>query len=471
MRLRSLLNIWPLSGRARFVSMKEKITSTITVIVVVLAIISASLVVSTSIVAAQSTPTAVIYVSVAGSDTAGNGSSTNPYATISHAISAAPANGATVIVAAGVYNEMINITKPITLQSQSSQPANTIIDATGKMYGVFVSGSAAAGTVIQGLTVENADNHGILVQDTSNVIIMNNVIQHNGLNPTVCPEPPTPPSGPCIAEDKAIELVGTSNSVVASNLVSNNLADGGIGVSDDGQINPGAFTGGISNPAVGNVISGNTLTSNQGGCGVVVAAYNAGQGVANNLVTGNRVVNGNAGIVIAADTPHTSATNNTVTENTVIDNQLPGIIVHSNTPGDLVSGTIVMRNVVSGNGGFGPKPTGIILIGAFSPVQDTSISGNTVHSEYFGISVANATGTTVLNNLIDSTVSVPLDGVALTQSPMASTSADPIAPMQPTPTEQTNTISTAMYVGVGALVLALIALVVALTALRKRKTT
>ncbi|HUK29393.1 MAG TPA: hypothetical protein VLV31_13295, partial [Candidatus Acidoferrales bacterium] len=139
--------------------------------------------------------------------------------------------------------------------------------------------------------------------------------------------------------------------------------------------------------------------------------------------------------------------------------------------GDLVSGTIVMRNVVSGNGGFGPKPTGIILIGAFSPVQDTSISGNTVHSEYFGINVANATGTIVLNNLIDSTVSVPLDGVALTQSPMASTSADPIAPMQPAPTEQTNTISTAMYVGVGSLVLALIALVVALTALRKCKTT
>ena len=192
------------------------------------------------------------------------------------------------------------------------------------MNGIFVSGSAAAGTVIQGLTVENADNHGIFVQDTSNVIIMNNAVQHNGLNPTVCPGPPTPPSGPCIAEDKAIELVGTSNSVVASNLVSNNQADGGIGVSDDGKINPGAFTSGASNPAIGNVISGNTLTSNQGGCGVVVAAYNAGEGVANNLVTSNHVLNGNAGIVIAADTPHTSATNNTVADNTVIDNQLPG---------------------------------------------------------------------------------------------------------------------------------------------------
>lgn len=451
--------------------MKGKIMSSITVIIVVLAIMSGSLAVSTSIVAAQSTPTAMIYVSVTGSDTAGNGSSTNPDATISHAISAAPANGATVIVGAGVYSEMINITKPITLQSQSSQPSNTIIDAIGKMNGIFVSGSAAAGTVIQGLTVENADNHGIFVQDTSNVIIMNNAVQHNGLNPTVCPEPPTPPSGPCIAEDKAIELVGTSNSVVASNLISNNQADGGIGVSDDGQINPGAFTSGASNPAVGNVISGNTLTSNQGGCGVVVAAYNAGEGVANNLVTRNHVLNGNAGIVIAADTPHTSATNNTVADNTVIDNQLPGVIVHSNTPGDLVSGTVVMRNVVSGNGGFGPQPTGIILIGAFNPVQDTTISGNTVHSEYFGINVANATGTTVLNNLIDSTVSVPLAGVSTTPSPMATTSTNPIAPMQPTPTEQTNSADTAMYVGIGGIVLALIALLVALTALRKRKTT
>ncbi|HUK49429.1 MAG TPA: GGIII-like transmembrane region-containing protein, partial [Terriglobales bacterium] len=61
--------------------------------------------------------------------------------------------------------------------------------------------------------------------------------------------------------------------------------------------------------------------------------------------------------------------------------------------------------------------------------------------------------------------------VSTTPNPMATTSTNPIAPMQPTPTEQTYSADTATYVGVGGLVLALIALVVALTALRKRKTT
>ena len=444
--------------------MKSKVASISIISLIVLAIISGVLASSTSIVAAQSNPAPVIYVSTEGSDSSGTGTFTEPYGTISHAVSLAPASGAVVIVSPGVYDEMVNITKPITLQSENSQPSNTIINAVGKMYGIFVSGSSAAGTVIQGLTVENADNHGIFVQDTPQVTIVNNDVLHNGLNPTNCPEPPTPPSGPCIAENKAIELVGTSNSVVANNLVANNQADGGIGISDDGHINPGGMTGGAPNPAAGNVISGNTITSNVGGCGVVVAAYDPGEGVSNNIVTGNHVVNGYAGIVVAADVPGTAAVNNTVVANTVLDNQLPGIIVHSNTPGDVVSGTAVLRNVVSGNAGFGPQPTGVILIGAVNPVVDTTISENIVHNEYFGIQVANATGTRILGNLIDTTVSVPLSGASETSPQMTTTAASM------TTTPQTGNTDTAMFAGVGGLVLAVIALAVALTALRRPKT-
>ena len=115
------------------------------------------------------------------------------------------------------------------------------------------------------------------------------------------------------------------------------------------------------------MISGNTITnSNVGGCGVVVAAYDPGEGVSNNIVTGNHVVNGYAGIVVAADVPNTSAVNNTVVANTVLDNQLPGIIIHSNTPGDVVSGTVIMRNIVSGTPAR-PEPTGVTLIGVVNP--------------------------------------------------------------------------------------------------------
>jgi parallel beta-helix repeat protein len=441
--------------------MKSNVKS-ISIISLIIFVISSGVLVSfTSIVVAQSNPLPMIYVGPGGSDSSGNGSFATPYATISHAVSAAPVSGSTVIVEAGVYDEMINITKPITLQSESAQPSNTIINAIGKLYGIFLFGSGAAGTVIQGLTVENADNHGIFVQDTSQITIVNNDVLHNGLNPTTCPDPPTPPTGPCIAENKAIELVGTSNSIVANNLVANNQADGAIGISDDGRINPGGLTSGASNPAVGNVISGNTLTSNVGGCGVVVAAYDPGEGVTNNIVTGNHVVNGYAGIVIAADVPQTSAINNTVVANTVLDNQLPGIIIHSNTPGDVVSGTLILRNIISGNGGFGPQPTGITLIGAVNPVVNTTISGNIVHNEYFGIDVANATNTRISENLIDSTVSTTVTDPSAT-SPMTITTS----PM--TTNQQTGNVDTAMLVGTGGLVLAVIALAVALTTLRKR---
>ena len=444
--------------------MKNKVTSFSIISLIVLAIFSGVLVSSISIVVAQSNPLPVVYVSPEGSDSSGNGSFAGPYGTISHAVAVAPVSGAVVIVRAGVYDEMVNITKPITLESESSQPSNTIINAIGKMYGIYVFGSSASGTVLQGLTVENADNHGIFVQDSSQVTIVNNDVLHNGLNPINCPEPPTPPSGPCIAENKGIELVGSSNSVVANNLVANNQADGGIGISDDGQINPGGFTGGASNPAAGNVISGNTITSNVGGCGVVVAAYDPGEGVSNNIVTGNHVVNGYAGIVIAADVPNTSAINNTVVANTVLDNQLPGIIIHSNTPGDIVSGTTILRNVVSGNAGFGPQPTGVTLIGAVNPVVDTTISGNIVHNEYFGIAVANATGTRIFENLIDSTVTIPVSGASAT-SPQMTITTTSVTTMQ-----QGGNADTAMFAGIGGLVLAVIALAVALTALRRPKT-
>jgi parallel beta-helix repeat protein len=443
--------------------MKSKLYSVALVLVVVLALASGLMFSPISLANAQeNTPPPVIYVSPAGSDSAGTGTYTKPYATISQAISSAPSTGAVVIAMAGTYNEMVNITKPITLQSEDSQPSNTIINAVGKLNGIYVMGPGAAGTVIEGLTVESANNHGIFVQDTSKITIVHNDVLHNGLNPTDCPEPPTPPTGPCIAENKGIELVGTSDSSVVNNLVMNNQADGAVGVSDDGQINPGALESGAANPAVGNVISGNTMIGNVGGCGVVVAAYNPGQGVRNNIVSNNYVVNGNAGIVVAADVPHTSAINNTVAYNTVLNNMIPGIIVHSNTPGDMVSGTVVIGNTVSGNGGFGPQPTGITLIGEVEQVYDTTVSGNIVHNEYYGIAVKNATGTVMVGNNIDSTVSVPVFGASMT-TPMETTT------MTTMTTEMTENTGTATALGIGAIVLALIALIAAAVALRKPK--
>ncbi len=366
---------------------------------------------------AQTSPPVLLYVSTSGSDSSGNGSLGNPYATISHAVSVAPPH-AIVIVQPGVYSEMVNITKTLTIESASSSPSDTVINAFGQVFGVEVIGSAASGTVIQGFTVEHANNHGIFVQNANDVTIEHNDVVSNGLN-----------ASSAIQENKGIELSGTSFSTVVNNYVANNMADGGIGVSDEGQINPGGMSPGIPAPAVGNVVAGNVIVGNTVGCGIVVAAYDPGEGVMNNIVSGNYIFNGlPGGIVVAADVPHTVAVNNTVIYNTVLNNLIPGIIVHSNTPGDVVTGTRILDNVVGGNGGFGPKPTGIILIGNIAGqtvVNDTLISGNVLHNEYFGILVANSTNSQILaDNSFDSTVTAPVVGATVSTLSLSSLGAE-----------------------------------------------
>jgi parallel beta-helix repeat protein len=264
------------------------------------------------------------------------------------------------------------------------------IDATGCNVGVYV-GPWASSVVISGATITGAKDHGIFIQDTSNVLVENSTVSGNGVSPT-----------PGIPENKAIELVGTSYSVVRNNIVTGNMADGGIGVSDDGMIDPGAARPGSPHPAMLNSVIGNRVTENGGGCGIVVASYNSS--VSNNLVANNTVVRNPAGIVVAADAPNTSVKDNWVMGNAITDNSIPGVIIHSNAPGDTLSGTVVQGNVISGNG-FDPEvglkdPTrgaGIILVGEVAPVTNTFIAANGISHEYFGVWERNASGTLILN--------------------------------------------------------------------------
>ena len=174
----------------------------------------------------------VYYVSPSGSDSTGSGSIGSPYATISHAVAQAAAfyasscckNASTVIVEPGTYNEMVVITTSLKLMSVSGQASNTIVNANGLDNGIVVVGPSSAGTVVEGFTTENANNHGIFVQDSSNVRVENNVATNNELNVQAG-----------LGEDKAIQLTGTSNSIVSGNTITGNLY-GGIGIADDGAM-------------------------------------------------------------------------------------------------------------------------------------------------------------------------------------------------------------------------------------------
>ncbi len=293
------------------------------------------------------------------------------------------------------------------------------IDATGCDVGIFV-GPGITGVVIAGATVSGANDHGIFAQDTSGLVVIGSTIKGNGVHPHSCDLPHT---GVCIAEDKALELAGTSNSLIAHNNVSNN-GFGGIGIADDSPaLDPAAFYPGSTSPAIGDVITGNLVAGNLNDCGIVVAAYNAGVGASNNVVTHNLVLgeqppfrpgHADGQIVVATDGPGTSVTNTVVANNVIIGSELPGIVVHSNVAGDVISGTIIAHNTISKNGyypGFfatvntpNVTPTGIALVAEGPPVNGatpvltgTLVVSNTVMTDTTGIWLCYTSGTLIAN--------------------------------------------------------------------------
>ncbi len=416
----------------------------------------------------------IVYVSPTGSDAKGNGSSTNPYANITHAVSVAPV-GAIVMIAPGTYTESVTITKPLTLESESSQPSNTIIDAAGALNGIAITGANANGTTIEGLTVENANGEGVYVQDASHVTVQFDYVLNNVLNASqVCPINILATTPPCILEDKAIELVGSSQSTVVGNTVVGSVGDGGIGISDDGPLDPGVVenvfhpaTPGTNNPSTNNLVADNTVINNVGGCGIVVSAYDPGQGVLDNVVL-NNLVSGNAeGIVVATPIPGTSAVNNTVKDNTIVNSATEGVDIDGSSPNTTVAGNGVIGNVLSGNGPDydfpQPAPTAIAVLSPTNdPVTGTLVIGNTIQNEVYGIGVFNASQTTIMGNTASSSVKVQLLGAVENQTAV-STLSDQMSTVQASQSALQNSLaglqnqtSNAMYLGYAVIAIAVV---------------
>lgn len=425
--------------------------------------------------AQQAPPT--IFVSSSGSDTTGTGSITAPYSTVSHAVAMAP-NGAIINIEPGTYDDFVNVTKSLTLESTSGQPSNTIINAAGKSFGIWIRGIGANGTTIDGLTVENANSHGIYAEDTSHILLENNHVLHNTLNPfPACPTG-KPPTGPCVETQVGIEFDGVSYSTVASNTVSETLGDGGIAVhSDSTKLNPGALTPSENSSAIGNVVVGNAVIGNQGGCGIVISSFDAGFLVSDTIVSDNTVIGNVAGVIIATNGPFQTVTNTAVTDNQLLNNFAgPGVDIF-NVAGT-ISGTTISDNTIAGNAppSFTNHPTGIgakiIAIPHLPPpvTSGTTISGNTIRDEYYGIYFANTTvGTTVLQNSIDSSVNVPLTGVSLTSTPSSVTTINSVTTVQQgTTVIQTADTTTPSILGIVGIVIACIGVGIGVVALRRK---
>jgi parallel beta-helix repeat protein len=364
---------------------------------------------------AQASPPAtsapsVIYVSPNGSDTSGTGTKAAPYQTIGQAVAAA-ADGSTIIVEPGVYNEQVTITgKALTLEGTSANAAvvaNTVIDATGNANGVLITGPATAGTTIRDLTVTDAQKAGIVAISTSDLTFTHLDVTNNdqscsgyqGCNTPTQQETFTFTNAtPCSATNdcEALHLVGVSDSTVAWNTVEDNL-DGGIYVTDE------------TGPSVGNVIAYNTVENNQVDCGITLASHNPAAaanptkgGVYANLVKDNvSDGNGAAGILVGVAPPGAAAFDNTIEDNAAENNGLGGIDIHAHAPGQNVDANVIIHNTVSGNApdfGVTTAPSGIVVMSAASPVNDLVIEGNTVIDETNGIWLVGVTTPVVANN-------------------------------------------------------------------------
>ncbi len=288
------------------------------------------------------------------------------------------------------------------------------IDATGCDLGIYIE-PGTAGVTIQGATISGANDHAILADDASFLTITGNTIKGNGVNPTAG-----------VTENKAIQLDGVTNSTVSGNTVTGNVADGGIGVADYGSFDPGApqATGSAPIASSNITLSNNTLVGNRGGCEMVIAGYNGAAGANHITATGNHISDasqvGQFGpfgpeigqIVVAGDAPNVPMAANTVTGNTIVGGGLPGVIVHANAPGDTIDGTTISGNTFSLNNWLDtagpPQPTAIGLRAeapvpppATPSITHTSITGNTISNEFYGVwSEGNVTGTTLSGNNI-----------------------------------------------------------------------
>ena len=207
----------------------------------------------------------IVYVAPSGS---GGGSCATPdFNTISAAVTAA-VTGETINVCAGTYNEMVTVSAvPVTLNATTTP---VIVNATGQPEGMVIKGAAAAGTVVQGITVNNAQGEGILVEGTSGVTIQNNIVSGNDL---AC----IPQTG---ANDcgEGIHLEAVTNSTVSRNTSESN--SGGI-LLDDGvppnSIGAGALGGPTAyyGPTSGNIVLNNIVVNNIWDCGITMPSHNS----------------------------------------------------------------------------------------------------------------------------------------------------------------------------------------------------
>jgi parallel beta-helix repeat protein len=358
--------------------------------------------------------------------------------TYSAACGAAACSVASILANAPNASKLIGLS----LKCRAGDGKSVILDASHLDHAVYVSGVDQVS--IEGCVVKNADREGILIENSDNVHIVNNVVKNNDQamgktvgtgGPPPCPTFVPPGGGvkvccpdafaggpgnfPNDNDDcgEGIHLRSVTSSVVEGNSVHDNI--GGILMTDE------------TGPSHDNLIVNNSSSHNRlfgGDCGVTLASHldctpgstdatgcsptsGAGGSVFHNNVTGN-VLNDNgasgAGMFANPGIPPGSATKaygNLIADNVIKDNGQPGVGIHVHAQNGNADNNVVIENVISGNGGDaeakpGSPPPGmgieVLSNGSFgapflaaTPIVGTIISQNKVSNEDIDVWVGN----------------------------------------------------------------------------------
>ena len=321
---------------------------------------------------------ATYYVGPDGNDTTGNGSQSNPWRSIGHAVTKASTSAVIKVMdddngATDDYVESITVNKSLTIERYNSTGPNPQVAASSVNSSVF--SITADNVTIRGLDIYGAGQPGTAGIDLANVkncTIQNNRCgwdsshenycgihlnssSNNTLEGNTCNDNSefggiTPPMG----MGYAIYLNSSSNNTLTGNTCSEN----GGGLSHDGY---GIYLNSSNN---NKIILGNKCESN-GRAGIHLKSSSG------NTLSGNTCTSNGDGLGFAGDgISLSSCSNNTISGNKCDDNEVAGISLDSSNNNKIIS-----SNSCCSNGGL------VLGYGvSLSASSNNTISGNTCKS-------------------------------------------------------------------------------------------
>ncbi|MGA1842500.1 MAG: right-handed parallel beta-helix repeat-containing protein [bacterium] len=233
---------------------------------------------------------------VNGSDALGDGSSANPWKTITYALNHISGSGINVYVAPGTYDPDLGESFPINMRNGisliGSGAGSTILDAqegTNKViYGYRIIWTS---TIIDGFTIKNG-SVGVHLNNYSRPYISNCTITENQLAGGIyCSNRSDPLIYNCKIINNSTTILGggiactsKSNPRIINSNISNNTSEFGAGA---------IYSYFFSKPRITNcIINDNTSVSYGGG---ICSHWNSSIALINCTITGNSVPNGNGG--------------------------------------------------------------------------------------------------------------------------------------------------------------------------------